>query len=77
MGEVVKFKKPPTTVRAIIAMWPTMTDLAEDIEVEYNTVQKWKERERIPSEHFQALLDAAKKRRIKLKAEDLIGVAAQ
>ena len=77
MGKIIKFEKPPTTFQDIIDLWPSMSVMASDLMVEYDTVRKWKERGRVPQEYFQALIDAAKSRKIRLKAADLVEVASQ
>jgi hypothetical protein len=76
MGDVIKFKKPPVTFQDVIDLWPSMSCLAEDLEVEYDTVRKWRDRGRVPQEYFQSIIDAARKRRIRLKAADLVEVAS-
>jgi hypothetical protein len=57
--------------------WPTITALAADMQVEYDTARKWKERDNIPSSMWFELLRAARRRKIKLDAADLVVLARE
>jgi uncharacterized protein YjcR len=43
----------------IIALWDSIADLANDVGASVVTVRKWRQRQRIPSAHWSALLKAA------------------
>lgn len=46
----------------IFDIWTTLADMSSDLDVPYQTVAKWKQRGRIPSESWSVVIDAAKKR---------------
>jgi len=46
----------------IFDRWETLADLARDVELPYQTVAKWSQRGRIPSEFWGRLIDAASRR---------------
>ncbi|AYE85078.1 hypothetical protein [Sulfitobacter sp. D7] len=55
----------------ILKIWPTMSELAKDIDKPYSTVAAWKARGKIPADHDFVLIDAAKKRGESLTLEQL------
>lgn len=63
----------PMNHRQIIDSWPKPSTriFAEDIGKNYAQVRKWRTRNRIPSEHWLDVVDAAKKRRIPVNLEML------
>lgn len=61
----------------VIDSWPSLSDLASDIGRKYDTVCKWRSRGKIPDDAWQDLLIAARRRRIRLNASDLIALSAQ
>ena len=62
--------------REILELWPSRSDLAADVGEKLDTVRKWIERGSIPKEKMQAVLEAARKRKIPLSAEILIELSA-
>lgn len=46
----------------IFQAWPTLVEMANDLEMPYQTVAKWKQRERIPSESWGSVVAALKRR---------------
>jgi hypothetical protein len=50
------------TFAEVIALWPTMVEMAADLGVEKDEPRKWKHRGQIPAHHFQPLLRAAERR---------------
>lgn len=46
----------------IFEIWTTLADMANDLDAPYQTVAKWKQRGRIPSESWGAVIEAAKER---------------
>lgn len=62
--------------REIVDQWPTVNDLAADLEEKPSTVRKWKQRNHIPSDRWLELLAHAKRRRIKLDESTLVKLAA-
>lgn len=50
------------TVSDIIALWPRTADFAEECGVEYMTAHQWIRRNRVPPEHWPALVKAARRR---------------
>ncbi len=61
----------------ICNLWPSISALADDMGEKAASVYKWRERNRIPPEHWQALVAKARKRKIYLTYEMLVrGLAA-
>ena len=55
----------------ILARWPRVSDVAADVGVTDKAVMHWRRRQRIPADHFEALVAAAKRRGIALTYEEL------
>ena len=55
----------------IIALWPSMSDLAADLGKPYSTVAAWKQRGSIPAAYDFDLIAAADRRGEKLTLEQL------
>jgi hypothetical protein len=55
----------------ILTIWPTLADLAADLQKPYQTVAAWKQRGRIPADHDLDLIEAAKRRGRTLTLEEL------
>ena len=51
-------------IRDIIELWPTITDLADDINVPETNIRKWRERGSIPANKILKVVDSAFTRRI-------------
>lgn len=51
------------SVDEIVDLWPSMADLARDLDVPYSTVAAWKQRGSIPVGYWRHLIDAAQRRR--------------
>lgn len=60
----------------IVNLWPAAKVLAEDIGEKPETVRKWRSRNRIPSVKWQAVINAAKKRRYPVTSNLLIQLDA-
>ena len=65
----------PNSFADVVAKWPTVAEMSRDMQLEYDTIRKWKERDNIPATNWFELLRAAKRRKIALSAEDLILLA--
>ena len=59
----------------VIGLWPTIVAFAADMQVEYDTARKWKDRNHVPSSYWFNLLRAARRRKIKIDAADLVIIA--
>ena len=55
----------------IIALWPRVKTIADDLGLKYTTVHSWVLRKRIPAAYDLALIRAAKKRGKTLTLEQL------
>ena len=66
-----------TSFRDIIALWPTMVVLADEISVPHSIVLKWKQNDTIPAKYWQRIISSALKRGHALTAEDFARVAAR
>ena len=70
VGVMSKHSDTPTACQ-IIARWPSVAALAEDIGVPRHIVYRWRLRDSIAAEHDVALVAAAKRRGVYLTFEDL------
>lgn len=61
--------------RSIIKRWPSHDELAADTGAKTPAVRKWVERNSVPSEYFDPMLAAARRRQISLTAADLVAAA--
>jgi len=55
----------------IFGYWETLAEMARDLAVPYQTVAKWSQRGRIPSEFWGKVIDRASRRGMPLTYEDL------
>jgi cell division FtsZ-interacting protein ZapD len=46
----------------IFGIWPTLAEMARDLDLPYERVAKWAQRERIPSDAWEAVINAVKGR---------------
>jgi len=46
----------------VLALWPSLSDLAADLSLPYGVVKQWRRRNSIPSDRWQALVLAAQRR---------------
>lgn len=58
----------------IFGIWDPLTDMAHDLDLPYDRVAKWKQRGRIPSDAWAAVIEAAKSRGHKLTFQQLAAI---
>jgi cell division FtsZ-interacting protein ZapD len=46
----------------VFGRWSTLAEMARDLDLPYQTVAKWAQRERIPSEAWEAVVSAVKRK---------------
>ena len=63
------------TFGEIIGLWPSIADLARDLEVPYGVVKQWKRRDSIPSDRWLSIVAAAGSRGISLTLDRLAQAA--
>jgi hypothetical protein len=62
----------------VLALWPTLSELAADLDLPYGVVKQWRRRNSIPSDKWQALVLAAQRRgHRRITAELLTSIAAR
>jgi hypothetical protein len=63
------------TLKTVFDWWDDEpAALASDIGQKYETVKKWRQRSRIPDEHWPALILAARAKGKELSADDLLAM---
>lgn len=61
-----------SSIKALIKCWPTRKDLADDLAVSKERVDKWAQTESIPARFHAAVIRAAAVRGIAVTAADLV-----
>lgn len=62
----------------VIALWPSLSALADDLGLPYGVVKQWRMRNSIPAERWQSLIAAAQVRDIAgITADSLAALAAR
>lgn len=67
---------PMKSVSDIIELWGKTADFADAVGVKWMTAHMWGERNRIPPEHWPALLKAAKARGLPVTVDILVEMTA-
>lgn len=66
------------TFADVLALWPSLSELATDLGVPYGVAKQWRMRNSIPAEYWQALTAAARDRGIEgITADVLADIAAR
>lgn len=65
------------TFKDLLDQWPSMEALAGDVGATVHRVRKWRVRNRVPAEYWDALLRAAGEREIAATPELLVSLAAE
>lgn len=55
----------------IINLWPSLGELASDVDQDREVVRLWQKRNRIPNRHWASIAAAARKRRLGVTVEEL------
>lgn len=63
--------------RDVIDKWPSRDEMADDLGEKVGTIHKWYARDRIPSEKWSALVEAGKKRRIKITIQQFAAISSR
>lgn len=63
-------------VQDIFQIWPSVRCMAEGIGREYDTVLRWRLRERIPEDSWDDVIRAAAEKGVQLTADQLLAVNA-
>jgi len=61
-----------TTYQEIIKRWPSVGELASDLNVTPDLVRKWAVRDRIPVDYWLSLVKSAEKHDVSLKYIEMI-----
>lgn len=61
----------------IIDRWPSIRDLAADLNVGEDAVRKWRQRNNIPAEYWSDMSKAAGKRGILLSTDEMLELGAE
>lgn len=56
----------------VFELWDTLAEMADDVDQNVFTVQKWHQRKRIPVDAWPAVINAAKRKNAALTADDLL-----
>jgi len=66
-----------TTQKEILARFPSLRVISEDIGVGIHLVRKWDQRDSIPAGYWQRLLNSARRRGVPLKTAELLQSAEE
>jgi hypothetical protein len=53
-------------IQDIFQIWETLADMARDLDLPYQTVAKWAQRKRIPSEFWALVIERAEAKGVEL-----------
>lgn len=56
----------------VVSLWFSAAELARDLGLDPQVVQKWRTRKVIPAKYWPALIEAGKRRRFKITADMLM-----
>lgn len=51
-------------IKTIFSIWDSLADMSRDLDVAYQTVAKWSQRGRIPPESWDAVIAAARRKKV-------------
>jgi hypothetical protein len=63
----------PLDFAGIIGLWPTVRDFCDETRTPDATCRAWRNRDRIPPEHWDIIIAAASRRGIRLSVDALMG----
>lgn len=66
-----------TSFRAIMSLWPSLEEMAAEIDASVFAVRKWWQRDRIPDEWWKAVLAASRVKNANVTADVLVDLAAR
>ena len=58
-----------SAIEQVFSIWPSLAEMARQMDVPYYRVTKWSQRGRIPPEAFQAAIEAARRQRVFLNVQ--------
>lgn len=58
-------------VEAVLSLWPSMSELARDLDLDPTVVRMWKRRKWIPADYDYAIVRAGRKRGITIQLETI------
>lgn len=67
----------PATFDELINQWPSLGEMATDLGVQYVNVYRWKERNSIPTKYWVPLIEAARRRKIRIGYRELAAMKAE
>jgi len=50
---------PPKSFREVLALWPQVSDAAQDLGLKYDRVAQWVKRDSIPAAYWPRIINAA------------------
>lgn len=59
-------------LRDIFNIWPSIKDMADDLNEKYDTVKRWKNRKRIPSDVWPRIIEKAARKEHLVTAAQLL-----
>lgn len=59
----------------ILAQWPSLAELAADLNVPYDTAKSWRRRGRVPASRWSLLIEKGRTRGIVISVNDLMKAA--
>jgi|GEM_PF-4655105 len=64
------------SIESLFSLWSSLSELAEAIQAKPDTVRKWRKHQRIPQDSWLAVIKAARRRGVRLTADDLLALSA-
>jgi hypothetical protein len=55
-------------IEDVFSIWPSLAEMARDLDVDYQRLAKWSQRGRIPPESWDAVISAARRKRVAVSA---------
>jgi len=66
------YNEPMQELRDIFGIWPSLKEMADDLNEKYDTVKRWRNRSRIPDTAWPKIIEKAARRERLVTAAELL-----